>query len=78
MIVLIAKLASKTRPKEERLLASEESMRHKNGGHSPEKQIHDKLALDEGLISLLIKKGVITEEELLFEVERVKKLKGGH
>jgi hypothetical protein len=78
-IILIAKLASKTRPKEERISGSGEEKGGANGrGHYPEKQLQDKSTLEESLIALLIKKGVITEEELLSEVELIRKFKEGH
>ena len=80
-IILIARLASKTRPKEERLLVESGGgdERRKNGKeHYPEKNLQDKTTLEEGLLSLLIKKGVITEEELLLELELIKKLKEGN
>ena len=78
-IILIARLASKTRPKEERLSAPGGAAGYQNGGDRPSKKpIYDKSALEEGLLSLLIKKGVISEEELLSELEQIKKMKDEH
>jgi hypothetical protein len=77
-IILIAKLASKTRPKEERLLEAGAAPHKNGGGHYSEKTTPNRSSLEEGLVSLLIKKGVITEEELLSEVELIRKLKEEH
>lgn len=76
-IILIARFASKTRPKEERF--PEAGGAYRNGGEAySKKPLYDKSTLEEGLLSLLIKKGVITEEELLSEMELIKKMKGDH
>jgi len=66
-IFLIAGMASKARPKHERL--------SHNGDLSIDKKIDreaERCNL-EGLTSLLIKKDVITEEELLNEIEAINK-----
>jgi hypothetical protein len=77
-IILIARFASKTRPKEERLPEAGGG-RYQNGGERyPKKPLYDRSILEEGLLSLLIKKGVITEEELLSEMELIKKMKEEH
>lgn len=73
-IILIAKLASKTRPKGERLLEADGG-HYQNGVELSHKKPFQDRSLEEGLISLLIKKGMITEEELLSEVELIKKIK---
>lgn len=75
-IILIARFASKTRPKEERLSGQGG---YQNGGERyPKKPLYDRSTLEEGLLSLLIKKGVITEEELLAEMDLIKKMKEEH
>lgn len=74
VIILIARLASKTRPKGERVL-EEGGGPYRNGGDLPHSKPVQERFIAEGLISLLIKKGMITEEELLSEVELIKKIK---
>ena len=78
-IILIARFASKTRPKEERLPESGGGGPYRNGGERyAKKPLYDRSTLEEGLLSLLIKKGVITEEELFSEMELMKKMKDEH
>lgn len=81
-IILVARLASKARPQEERLLDRKEGgeAAFKNGGGKShgEKPSQESLLVQEGLLSLLIKKGIITEEELLSEMKMIKKMKEEH
>ena len=62
-IILVARLASKTKPDIERI-KSPEDMEHYKKSQKIDAVVQN------GLITLLLKKNMITEEELLAEVER--------
>lgn len=67
IIIIIARLASKTRPEHEREPASES-----RGFYSIKKiesEVKDNVI--EALMCLLVKKGLVTEEEILSELELI-------
>jgi len=68
-MILVARFASKTRPKGEQIKSSYE----KGDQHYPYKSQKMDSVLQKSLISLLLKKNIITEKEFLKEIERVKK-----
>ena len=68
-IILLARIASKSGQGGKKI----ESPNGREKGYF-DKLIGEKSYIEEGLVSLLIKKGAITEEELLNEIECVKKL----
>ena len=68
-IILVARIASKSGQGGQKI----ESPTGREKGYF-EKLSGEKSYVEEGLVSLLIKKGAITEEELLNEIECVKKL----
>ncbi len=61
-MIFVARFASKTKPDEERI-KSPEDIEHYNKSQKID------AILQKGLISLLLKKNIITEEELLAQVE---------
>ncbi|MFQ5779926.1 MAG: hypothetical protein ACE5HN_03960 [Nitrospiria bacterium] len=75
-IFLIAGMASKARPKHERLSQDPSQNGDRSVGENRDREAER--CNIEGLTSLLIKKGIITEEELLSEVELIEKIKGQH
>lgn len=70
-IIIIARLASKTMPREREFTETESLPGHtyKKSVEAASKRSHDVFYL-ESLVSLLVKKGIITEEELLKEISR--------
>jgi len=71
-MVFIAKLASKTKLKGEEVAAPTRRDDGHSGYFSDSKSQKVDLAMQKGLISLLLKKKVIGEEELLAEINRIK------
>lgn len=66
VIIIIARLASKTRPEAERVPASE------NGFYTIKKiESEAKDNVIEALMRLLVKKGLVTEEEILSELKSI-------
>ena len=66
-MILVARLASKTKSKQEEAASP-------STGYSKYKKMD--VALQRGLISLLLKKKIIEEEELLDEINRIKNSEG--
>lgn len=73
-IILIARWGSKTRPKTAELALEPE---HRNGREQKKISEHQNY-LEAGLINLLIRKKIISEEELLSEIELLRKIKEEH
>jgi hypothetical protein len=71
-IIMIARWGSKTRRKEAG--PEEYQIEHQNGKEK-KKGVEQQNYLEAGLVTLLIKKKIITEEELLSEIELLKKIK---
>lgn len=69
-IILIARAASNTRPKEEKIKYPSQK-----GGYGDIQLKPQKIdsAIQRGLISLLLKKNIIREDDLLEEIEKTKK-----
>jgi len=73
-MIFVARLASKTKRKEEGVAVSSHRYASDESAESSVSAKSQKvdLALQKGLISLLLKKKIIGEEELLAEINRIK------
>ncbi|GEM_PF-3490292 len=69
IIIIIARLASKTRPENERLPASKSDGLYTVNKIEQKKNDH----VIEALMNLLVKKGLVTEEEIVQELESMMK-----